>query len=173
MKRCPFCNAKNKTSALFCSQCGKEFCVVDVRSKPADSYDSDPFFRDGRFNDAAGKAGAGIWSALVAAFSWLSRNAFVPLARAGARSANTALGRAFAPAETWDPTRPPNFLYWAIVQALITRLPCAFVGVVYAVLSKTARSDGKFADATKNAKRARAWLLVDLCVWVFLALLRR
>lgn len=173
MKRCPFCNAKNKTSALFCSQCGKEFCVVDVGANRGDPQNSETFFRKEKFGGASGTKGAGVWSALVDAFSWFSRVAFVPLARAGMRGANAALGRALAPTATWDPTRPPNFLYWGIVQALITRLPSAFVGVVYAVLAKTARADGKFADAVRNANRARIWLLIDLGVWVVLALLRR
>ncbi len=174
MKRCPFCGTKNKTNAQFCFQCGEKFCIVDVRSKPdADLRDRDSFFRKEKINDAAEKIGVGLWSFLTSAFSWLSRNAFVPLGRAALRGANAGIGRAFAPSETWNPTRPPNFLYWALVQTLITRLPFSTVGVVYAILAKSARSDGKYDAAVKNAERARTWLFVDLCAWFVFALLRR
>ncbi|MBP5621560.1 MAG: zinc ribbon domain-containing protein, partial [Thermoguttaceae bacterium] len=110
MNRCPFCNAKNKTSALFCSQCGKEFCVVDVGSNRDDPLNSESFFR--RRNDGTRNKGAGGWSAFVDAFSWLSRVAIIPLAGAALRVAVAATRRAFDPAATWNPTRPPNFLYW-------------------------------------------------------------
>ena len=184
MKNCDKCGAKNATRAVFCSTCGARFRIADAetvrgakvelekrpfgddapspfgRSEPASDPDEVEFVPDKIWRLLMRLLKAGI---SCCRFVW--RFAAPGVRALGAIFRDTIV-RAIAPSSSWDPTRPPNFLYWALVQFLVFKLPFALVGLVYAVLANTARRETEYDAAREMAERAKGWLLFDLAVGV-------
>lgn len=176
MKICDQCGAKNATRAKYCSSCGAGFRIVDAKptlslNKTGESdgatFDSD----SARLNEAAAKLGAGLWSALVGLFAILRKLA-APAGRLAWRAARDLFAKAIASPRNWDPRRPPNFLYWGLIQFLAFRLPFGVVGIVFATLANVAKEEGDLELARTRAESAKNWLLFDLCAGVIYSVLK-
>jgi hypothetical protein len=182
MKFCDSCGAKNITRAQRCSMCGAPFRITDAVATPIDKEPvgrevlvrdkPDASFQQQKIGEAASKLIAGVWAFLVAVVATINRVLFAPLGRKALNWARNSIGNALSSPENWNPKRPPNFLYWALVQFLVTKLPFAIVGIVYAVLSNAAREENDYVNATRRAERAKNWLLFDLGLWVIVTVLR-
>lgn len=84
----------------------------------------------------------------------------------------TTIVRALEPSSEWDPTRPPNFLYWALIQFLVFQLPFAIVGIVYSTLANTAREEQDYSVARRRAETAKNWLLFDFVVGIVVSVFK-
>ena len=176
MKTCEHCGAKNATRAQYCSSCGSRFVIVDVEPRAVSRKENAPR-RDGasRARAAASQLGTSLWSAFVAASALVARlfaRLFAPIFRGFFESIGAALVRALASSKNWDPTRPPNFVYWGLVQFLAFRLPFSVVGLVYATLANAARSENSYEIARSRAESAKNWLLFDFCVGIVVLVLK-
>ena len=180
MKKCEFCGSHNANRAKFCADCGAPFASSsNVRGANAETIDVEPISEQSEIatyeaseddiSNAAGAFASTVGSsflAIAAASGRLSARLIKPLFRALLNVARDMLLRATAPASTWGERTVPNFLYWAIVQACLTRQPLALVGVVYAALAKDARSNCDYETGKRRASAARVWLFADLALWL-------
>ena len=184
MKECRRCGAKNATRAQFCGQCGAEFRVTDGASAPV-NLEKTPEAPIERVDvrpageEKLGEATSAFLNVLfanlagiVVAFGrWLWRLAR-PVLRAAYEFLRVRVAYMFSPAALWDIQRVPNFVYLAVLGALLWRLPTSVVAIVYAVLANDARAREDFELARARAELAKNWLLADFVVGVVVCVFR-
>ncbi len=129
-----------------------------------------------KLNAATVKLGETFWAFIVAGGAFLVRLVaplVAPVGRWIFAWFRDIIVHALSPSSTWDPKRPPNFLYWGLLDAIIFQLPFSLVGIIYAVLANSARKDVEFARARKLAESAKNWLLFDLSVGIIVTVFQK
>lgn len=145
---------------------------VEASRRVAPSYSSKKtYLHDEQINAAAADFRSSLWAVFLAGGRLLLR-LVAPLFRWLFSAIRDSIVRSLSSPESWDPRRPPNFIYWAVVQFLVFRLPCAIVGLVYAVLASAARQENAYAAARDRAETAKNWLLFDLCAGIVVAVFK-
>lgn len=158
LEKAPIMTSVPKTAA-------KEVDVPVVKRVPERDDDAD------NIGKAAAKFGVSLGKFLLALLKYLA-HLVLPFVCWILEGVKSTIARALGPTSGWDPNRPPNFLYWALVQFLVFQLPFAVVGLVYAVLANAARDDEDFRAARLRAEHAKNWLLFDLVVGIVISVFR-
>lgn len=73
--------------------------------------------------------------------------------------------------EYQQPVHVPDYLVWAILEAVCCCLPIGVVGIIYAVMANTEKSAGNYMKALSYANTAKTWLIVGMIGWVILVVL--
>ena len=79
------------------------------------------------------------------------------------------------PAESRADQQPPrDHLGWALAATVLCFLPLGLVALYFGLRTNRAVAEGRVADAGRDSRRTRAWLIVTvvvgLLVWATLAL---
>ncbi|MDO5308323.1 MAG: CD225/dispanin family protein [Planctomycetia bacterium] len=202
MKNCEFCGSKNASRAHFCSTCGEEFRIVEPvqtsSSASANGYDSDvqkrapragrpltPLERQNAYcpaprHENVGNAtsefvstvGSSLWAIFVAAAKW-GVSLMKPLVRSVVSLVRDKFVYALSPSHSWDPRRPPNYLVWSVLDALLWRMPFSLVAIVYATLARDSLRRGEYQDAQARSEIAKNWLFFDFALGVVITVFRK
>ncbi|MBO7680462.1 MAG: CD225/dispanin family protein [Thermoguttaceae bacterium] len=65
----------------------------------------------------------------------------------------------------------PNYLVWAILEALFCCLPFGVIAIVYAVGANSAKESGNYVQAQKKARSAKKWLIWGIVLGIITNLL--
>ena len=68
--------------------------------------------------------------------------------------------RGFAPVQTPD---VPDYFVWSLLETLLCCLPIGIIALIFSNKANSAKSAGQYAEAQKNAKRAKIALILGLC----------
>ena len=79
------------------------------------------------------------------------------------------------PAESQADQQPPrDHLGWALAATVLCFLPLGLVAIYFGLRSNRAVAEGRLADAARDSRRTRRWLIatvvVGVLVWATLAL---
>ncbi|MBR2586488.1 MAG: CD225/dispanin family protein [Thermoguttaceae bacterium] len=65
----------------------------------------------------------------------------------------------------------PNYLVWAILEALFCCIPCGVIGIIYAVGANSAAETGNCALGRKRARAAKYWLIAGMVLAILAIIL--
>lgn len=95
---------------------------------------------------------------------------FVPApSGSGAEGQGLAGGAGFVPAQGEIPPKPPTYLVWNIILAVLCCNVVAVAGIITGAISSSKYASGDYEGARRMSE-ATAWLVIIGIVWCLLAL---